>query len=121
MHPVVRLILDVVGTIALALLLLGGWFSILGGGFPEGVRVLLNFMDIGLGVWVVLLVVFSVRGSRQARPPVFRLLLAGAVVNLLVVTTVGFMQTGGWTGCYGSPSRPDRIPDRGGHRGAAGP
>ena len=94
MTAVPRVILDVVGTIALALLLLGGWFSILGGGFPEAARVLFNFMDVGLAIWLILLIVFTVR-SRQARPPAWRLLVVGAVVNLAVVTTVGFVQTGG--------------------------
>lgn len=98
---VLRLILDVVLTIAVALLLLGGWFSILGGGFPEGFRVLFNFMDVGLALWLVLQVIVIVLRSRQARSPVlsparaYLLLLIGAVVNALVVLVVGFVQ-GGW-------------------------
>ncbi|MGE3193510.1 MAG: hypothetical protein AB7K08_08605, partial [Microbacteriaceae bacterium] len=88
---VLRLILDVVLTIAVALLLLGGWFSILGGGFPEGFRVLFNFMDVGLALWLVLQIIVIVLRSRQARSPVlsparaYLLLLFGAVVNALVV------------------------------------
>lgn len=98
---VLRLILDVVLTIAVALLLLGGWFSILGGGFPEGFRVLFNFMDVGLALWLVLQIIVIVLRSRQARSPVlsparaYLLLLIGAVVNALVVLVVGFAQ-GGW-------------------------
>lgn len=98
---VLRLILDVVLTIAVALLLLGGWFSILGGGFPEGFRVLVNFMDVGLALWLVLQVIVIVVGARQARSPVlsparaYLLLLIGTVVNALVVLVVGFVQ-GGW-------------------------
>ena len=101
---VLRLVLDVVLTIAVALLLLGGWQSFLSGsaseGFAEGLRVLANFMDVGLGLWLVLLIVVAVRGSTQARPPLsagrtYLLLLIGAVVNLAVVITVGFIQ-GGW-------------------------
>lgn len=98
---VLRLILDVVLTIAVALLLLGGWFSILGGGFPEGFRVLVNFMDVGLALWLVLQIIVIVLGARQARSPVlsparaYLLLLIGAVVNALVVLIVGFVQ-GGW-------------------------
>lgn len=101
---VLRLILDVVLTIAVALLLLGGWQSVLAGsasdGFAEGFRVLVNFMDVGLALWLVLLIVVVVRASRQARPPIsagraYLLLLVGVVVNLLVVITVGFIQ-GGW-------------------------
>lgn len=98
---VLRLILDVVLTIAVALLLLGGWFSILGGGFPEGFRVLVNFMDVGLALWLVLQIIVIVLGARQARSPVlsparaYLLLLIGTVVNALVVLVVGFVQ-GGW-------------------------
>jgi hypothetical protein len=98
---VLRLVLDVVLTIAIALLLLGGWFSILGGGFAEGVRVLFNFMDVGLALWLVLMIIAIVRGSRQARTPVlsagraYLLLLIGVVLNALVVLIVGFVQ-GGW-------------------------
>ncbi|MGE3194144.1 MAG: hypothetical protein AB7K08_11845, partial [Microbacteriaceae bacterium] len=98
---VLRLILDVVLTIAVALLLLGGWFSILGGGFTEGFRVLFNFMDVGLALWLVLQIIVIVLRSRQARSPVlsparaYLLLLIGAVVNALVVLVVGFVQ-GGW-------------------------
>jgi hypothetical protein len=104
-RPVLRLILDVVGTTALALLILGGWFSIVGGealsaAFGEALRVLFTFMDVGLGVWVVLLVVgvvVSIRRGAATQPAgkVYLLLLVGVVVNLLVVTTVGFVQTGG--------------------------
>jgi hypothetical protein len=98
---VLKLVLDVVLTIAGALLLLGAWFSILGGGFPEGFRVLFNFMDVGLALWLVLLIIGIVRGSRHARSPVmnpgraYLLLLIAAVVNAVVVLTVGFIQ-GGW-------------------------
>jgi hypothetical protein len=93
-RTILRLVLDVILTVAGALLLLGGLFSILGGGRPEGLRVLINFMDVGLGLWVVLLIVFAVRRTLTARRT-YLLLLIGAVVNLLVVTTVGFIQ-GGW-------------------------
>jgi hypothetical protein len=94
---VLKLVLDVVLTIAGALLLLGAWFSILGDGFPEGFRVLFNFMDVGLALWLVLLIIFLVR-LRPAGPSAGRaylLLLIAAVVNAVVVLTVGFIQ-GGW-------------------------
>jgi hypothetical protein len=103
-RAVLRLVLDVVLTIALALLFLGGWQAILvgsvAGGFAEGFRVLVNFMDVGLAIWAILLIVFTVRASRQARPPTsagrsYLYLLLGAILNLLVVLTVGFIQ-GGW-------------------------
>lgn len=101
-RPVLRLVLDVVLTIAGALLLLGVWQWFLSGsvaaGFGEAVRVLFNFMDVGLGLWVVLLIVFVVRRSLTTGRTLLLLLLLlliGAVVNLLVVITVGFIQ-GGW-------------------------
>ena len=100
-RPVVRLILDVVLTIALAYLLLSVWFSFLSGsaadGFSEGFRVLVNFMDVGLALWVILLIVFTVR-AKTTGPSAGRtylLLAVGAILNLLVVITVGFIQ-GGW-------------------------
>jgi hypothetical protein len=100
-RPVLRLVLDVVLTIALALLLLGGWQSFLAGsvaqGFAEGFRLLFNFMDVGLAAWVILLIVGLVR-SRPAGPAAgltFVALLLGAILNLIVVAVVGFAQ-GGW-------------------------
>ena len=90
---VLRPILDVVGTILIALLLL----SILFVSVPEGFRVLFNFMDVGLGLWAVLLIVVTTRGAVTGRRA-YLFLVIGAVVNLLVVTTVGFVQTGGWAG-----------------------
>jgi hypothetical protein len=101
-RPVLRLILDVVLTIALSLLLLGLWQWFLGGdlgaAFPEALRVLFNFMDVGLAIWAVLLIVFTVRsrsrgGVSAGRTYLF--LLIGSILNLLVVLTVGFIQ-GGW-------------------------
>jgi len=96
-----RPILDVVGTIVVALVLLGAFFAFMGGSFaaavPENVRVLFNFMDVGLGVWAILLIVFSVRNALTLGRAFFSLVV-GAVLNLLVVVTVGFVQTGGWAG-----------------------
>lgn len=94
-----RPVVDVVGPVLFALVLLGLFFTAynnnLAFGFPEGFRVLFNFMDVGLGIWAILLVIFSVRGTLTAGKAFFFLVI-GAVVNLLVVTTVGFIQTGGW-------------------------
>jgi hypothetical protein len=100
---VLRLILDVVLTIAVALLLLSLWQWFLSerieDGFREGVRVLFNFMDVGLAIWLILLIVAAVRGrTRGGGPGVGRtwlFALVGAIVNLIVVTVVGFIQ-GGW-------------------------
>ncbi len=56
-RPVLRLVLDVALTITVAYLLLSGWFAFLSGspadGFPEGFRVLFNFMDVGLALWLI--------------------------------------------------------------------
>lgn len=103
-RPVLRLILDVVLTIVLALLILGIWQTVLGGqpseGFPEGVRLLFNFMDVGLAIWVIFLIVRVVR-TRPNGPSAAATwvsLLVGAILNLIVVTVVGFIQggTGPW-------------------------
>lgn len=101
-RDVLRLILDVVLTVAVALLVLGGWQSFLSGsvaaGFGEGIRVLFNFMDVGLVTWLVLLIVFAVRSRSRGGVSAGRtylLLLIGAIVNLVVVAIVGFIQ-GGW-------------------------
>lgn len=101
-RPVIRLILDVVLTIALALVLLWVWVWFLTGelgeAFGEAVRLLFNFMDVGLAVWLVLLIVFTIRSRARGGVPAgltYVLLLVGAVVNLIVVTIVGFAQ-GGW-------------------------
>jgi hypothetical protein len=100
---VLRLVLDVVFTIALALGLLILWQWFLGGSFTdapaEGVRVLFNFMDVGLAIWVILLVVAVVRGRTRGGGPgaaiTWVFAFVGAIVNAIVVTIVGFIQ-GGW-------------------------
>jgi hypothetical protein len=99
---VLRLILDVVLTIALALLFLALWQWFLGGGagnpFPEALRVLFNFMDVGLAIWVVLLIIWAIRGRTRGGGPgaalTFLFALIGTVVNAIVVTIVGFIQGG---------------------------
>jgi hypothetical protein len=100
---VLRLILDVVLTIGLALLFLALWQWLLSGlsgePFSEAIRLLFNFMDVGLGVWVVLLIIWAIRGRKRGGGPnagiTYLFALVGAVVNLIVVTIVGFIQ-GGW-------------------------
>lgn len=100
---VLRLILDVVLTIAVALGLLILWQWFLSGSAAdaplEGVRVLFNFMDVGLGIWAILLIVAAVRGRTRGGGPgaglTWVFALVGAIVNLIVVTVVGFIQ-GGW-------------------------
>lgn len=98
-RPAVRLILDVVGTFLLALAFLTGWFLLISDdGVTEGLRVLINFMDVGLAIWIVLLIVFGVRqrtvGGVRAGS-VYLFLLVGVVLNAIVVLVVGFVQ-GGW-------------------------
>jgi len=100
---VLRLILDVVLTIAIALGFLTLWQWMLSGGpedaFVEAIRVLFNFMDVGLGIWLVLLIIWAIRGRTRGGGPgagrTYLFALIGAVVNLIVVTIVGFVQ-GGW-------------------------
>jgi hypothetical protein len=103
-RAVLRLVLDVVLTIVLALLILGIWQTVLGGlaseGFPEGFRLLFNFMDVGLAVWVIFLIIRLVR-TRPNGPSAggtWVSLLVGAILNLIVVAVVGFIQggTGPW-------------------------
>ena len=101
---VLRLVLDVVLTVALAWGFLALWQWMLSGlssnAFPEATRVLFNFMDVGLGIWVVLLIIWTIRGGIRrsgglSAARTFLFVLIGAVVNLLVVTVVAFIQ-GGW-------------------------
>ena len=94
-RPVLRLILDVVGTVLLALGWLTGLNLLFGGGWLEGARVLVNFMDVGLGIWLVLLIVVLLRSRTVSAGWTYLLLLIGTVVNLIVVAVVGFIQ-GGW-------------------------
>jgi len=89
-------LLHLVIAIAIALLLLGLWQWFLGGdlgaGFAEGARLLFLFMDIGLGVWLVLLIVGVVRGWGRGR--VVLAAIVGTVLNLFTVIVVGFVQQG---------------------------
>lgn len=84
--------------VALVLSALWQWFLTgdLAAAFPEGARLLFFFMDVGLAIWVVALIVLAVR--RQALPGFGATLLwavIGAIVNAIVVLIVGFIQ-GGW-------------------------
>ena len=96
---VVTLRLVIAVTIALVPLTL--WQSFLSGsladGFAEAARLLFLFMDIGLGVWLVLLIVGSRRGWGSGA--VILAAVIGVVLNLLTVIVVGFIQGGAvpWT------------------------
>jgi hypothetical protein len=99
---VLRLTLDVTLTIVLSLLFLTLWQGFLsdfsGDAFAEAFRVLFNFMDVGLAIWVVLLIIWAIRGRTRGGGPsaarTFLFVLIGTVVNLVVVTIVGFIQGG---------------------------
>lgn len=99
-RTVVALITEVVLVVVVALLLgaLWQWFltSDLQAGFVEGARLLFFFMDVGLAIWLVVLIVMAVR--RRGLPGIGVTLLAaivGVILNAVVVLIVGFAQ-GGW-------------------------
>lgn len=91
------LVAQTVLALLLALLLLGSWLRLTGQEpavvTGESPRLLFFFMDIGLGVWLVALIVLAVR--RRALPGVGATLLAavaGVVLNALTVFVVGLVQ-----------------------------
>jgi hypothetical protein len=94
---IAALVVQTAVAILLALVLLGVWLR-LSGQEPavmtgEAPRLLFLFMDIGLGVWIVALIVLLVR--RRALPGVGATLLAavgGVVLNALTVFVVGLVQ-----------------------------
>lgn len=103
-----RLILALVAEVALVLgvaVLLGAlWQWFLTGdpaaALPEGARLLFFFMDVGLVVWVVALVVLALR--RRTLPGLGATVLwafIGVVVNAIVVLVVGLVQ-GGWAALF---------------------
>lgn len=103
-RPVLALLAETLLAITVALLLSALWQWFLTGdlasGFAEGARLLFFFMDVGLAIWVVVLVILTVR--RRALPGVGVTLLVAAAavaVNAIVVLIVGFAQ-GGWAPLY---------------------
>ena len=94
---VLALLVQVAVVLLLALVLLGAWLR-LSGQEPSAVtgeapRLLFLFMDIGIGVWLVALIVFVLR--RRALPGVGATLLAavaGVALNALTVFVVGLVQ-----------------------------
>jgi hypothetical protein len=98
------LIAEVLLVIVVALFIGALWQWLLTGdlasGFVEGARLLFFFMDVGLVLWVVVLVILLVR--RRILPGVGVTLAVAAVgvtVNAIVVLIVGFAQ-GGWAPLY---------------------
>ncbi|SDH87236.1 hypothetical protein [Agrococcus jejuensis] len=94
------LALDVVLTIVGALVLLTAWHAVVLddrlAGFLEGARLLFLFMDVGLGAWIVALVVLGMRARRgRPRPGRVAVLVAcaiGVVVNAAAVLVIGLAQ-----------------------------
>jgi hypothetical protein len=103
-RPLFALIAEVLLVVVVALFVGALWQWLLTGdlasGFVEGARLLFFFMDVGLVLWVVVLVVLTVR--RRALPGIGVTLLVAAVgvaINAIVVLIVGFAQ-GGWAPLY---------------------
>lgn len=99
-RTVVALVVEVLLVILVALLLgaLWQWFLTgdLASGVVEGARLLFLFMDVGLAIWLVVLIVLTVR--RRAFPGIGVTLLVALIavaLNAIVVLIVGFIQ-GGW-------------------------
>jgi hypothetical protein len=93
------LVAQVLLVVAVALLLgaLWQWFLTgdLASGFIEGARLLFFFMDVGLAIWVVVLIILTVRSRSLPGIAVTLLVAFGAVVvNAIVVLIVGFVQGG---------------------------
>jgi hypothetical protein len=96
-RSIVALAVQTAVVVLLALVLLAAWLR-LSGLEPsvvigEAPRLLFLFMDIGLGVWLVALIVLAVR--RRALPGVGATLLAavaGVALNALTVFVVGLVQ-----------------------------
>lgn len=100
-RPLLRITLDVVGTIVLALVLLTVLLSVFSGSFVEGLsevpQMVVLFIGPSLAVWVILLVIAAVR-SRGAGPDArYTVLFAGlgASVTTVLYVVTGIVQ-GGW-------------------------
>ncbi len=96
----ITLALDVALTIVGALVLLTAWHAVVlddrVAGFLEGARLLFLFMDVGLGVWAIALVVLGLRARRGRRRPgrvaVLVACAVGVVVNAAAVLLIGLAQ-----------------------------
>lgn len=92
------IVLDVGLTILLALVLLGGWQAGSGSsiveGFSQGFQLLFFFMNLGLIVWLVLLIVAVARKRPAGIRATLLFALTGAAFNLLVLAIVGLIQQG---------------------------
>jgi len=93
-----RAVFEVILTLIVTIVLLGTFYSLVRGspaGFGDAVHHLFLFMDVGIGLWVLLLGI-TVPLKRPARVRATLLFaLIGVVANLLTVTVVGLVQSGG--------------------------
>jgi hypothetical protein len=103
-RTIVALIVEVLLVVVVALLLGTAWQWFLTGDLAsavgESARLLFFFMDVGLAIWLVALIVLTVR--RRALPGIGVTLLAaivGVIVNAVVVLIVGLVQ-GGWAALF---------------------
>lgn len=82
-------------SIAIALIILTAWQGLLSGsivdGFFEAAKLLFLFMDVGLVAFLLWLIL---RSARNVRPLAGIGALVAALVNLMVVVIVGFIQGG---------------------------
>jgi hypothetical protein len=94
----IRVAVSVVLSLVLGVVLLGAVYSLVLGslaGFGDAVHHLFLFMDIGIGLWIVLLVISAVR-RRPAGARLSVLFAAiGVTANFATVTVVGLIQQGG--------------------------
>jgi crotonobetainyl-CoA:carnitine CoA-transferase CaiB-like acyl-CoA transferase len=93
-----RIALLIVLTLGIAIVLLGSVYSLMRGslaGFGDAVHHLFLFMDIGIGLWIVLLVVSAARHREAGGRLTLIFAAIGVVANLVTVTVVGLIQQGG--------------------------
>lgn len=99
MNAAARIALEVALAIVVSLLLLTAWQLFLGAAladaFGEGARLLFLFMDVGLAVWLVLLIVWAARRKPAGVGHTLLFAVIGVLANLATVIVVGFVQ-GGW-------------------------
>jgi hypothetical protein len=101
---IVALVAEIALVLGVAVLLGAAWQWFLTGdlaeALPEGARLLFFFLDIGIVMWVVALVVLTLRRRRLPGVGVTLLwALIAVVLNAIVVLVVGLVQ-GGWAALF---------------------
>jgi hypothetical protein len=98
------IVLEVLLAVALSLLLLTAWQTLLSGdlleGFGSAAYLLFFFNDVAMLVWLAFVIILAVR--RRSVPGVgitIAAALFGVVVNLIMVSAIGFAQQG-WFAFY---------------------